>query len=71
MSGLFDEPADTDTDYLSPFYPDEVTVQLRVTTAMAYALRELAKAYQRLAKSSEEAAHAFAEHLAELASRTS
>jgi hypothetical protein len=47
--------------------PDEVVLQLRVTSGMAYALRELAMAYRRLAESSEEAAQAFTEHLAQIA----
>jgi ABC-type Fe3+ transport system permease subunit len=54
-------------DELGLEFPDEVTVQLRVTSGMAYALRELANAYKRLAKSSEEAAQAFTEHLAQIA----
>jgi hypothetical protein len=50
--------------------PDEVTLQLRLPTGLAYAFRELAKAYIRLGKTSEEAAHMFVEHLAELAAHS-
>ena len=54
-------------DELGLEFPDEVTVQLHVTSGMAYALRELAKAYRRLAATSDEAAQVFAEHLAQVA----
>ena len=54
-------------DELGLEFPDEVVLQLRVTSGMAYALRELAMAYKRLAKTSDEAAQQFTEHLAQIA----